>query len=414
MRVLWICGHGGNYKKSNRNGSGGWVGALQNELMERIPDLELGVAFPHPSDSEMVKQGRLTYLPVCIGGSTSRISKVLVGAIRITKAEEKKLVALLKSRIDEFKPDVVHVWGIENDVAGVIPFIDRPFVVHIQGFMSQIVDCMLPPGFSKHDLHKADFPLRWLLNSGSYRDFEKMEYRAEREKNVARYVKNWIGRTEWDHAISHLLSYNSHYYYCDELMRSAFTGKRWNYHFEDGIVHIHSSLSAEWYKGIDIVLQTAKVLSDYDILVEWNLYGVSAEDYRFKYISRKMNIKPEDLNVKFRGVVGGDTICESLLNCDVFVHPSYIENSSNAIAEAMMLGVPTIAQYVGGNPSMLRDESGILVPANDPYMMADAIVQMTDEKVAKAYSERALAVAQSRNNAEKTVETLMAIYKDVI
>ena len=112
--------------------------------------------------------------------------------------------------------------------------------------------------------------------------------------------------------------------------------------------------------------------------------------------------------------VDGKAIREGLLQSDVYVHPSYIENSSNAIAEAQMLGVPVIAQFVGGNPTMLKNDSGVLVAPNEPYILASKIMEMRKKKIAEGYSERALAVASERQNTEKTCSDLINIYKTII
>ena len=63
MRVLWIAQNGGNYKKGIIKGTGGWIGALQGELVKRYPDMELGITF-ESSDYESIKEGNVTYFPV--------------------------------------------------------------------------------------------------------------------------------------------------------------------------------------------------------------------------------------------------------------------------------------------------------------------------------------------------------------
>lgn len=417
MRVLWIAQNGGNYKKGVVKGTGGWIGALQGELVKRYPNMELGITF-ESSDSEPIKEGSVTYFPVRATDNND-LSK---GIDRLIHSEEYRLNRLaqgMKKAIDEYKPDVVHVWGIEVPSAAVIPLIDRPFVVHIQGLLSLYIFKYLPPSFSKDDLLRASNywnPINWAKRvvgktpMGSYKAFERA---AKRELLYGEYVKNWIGRTDWDQTASQMLSPGSRYFHCEELMRGDFNGARWKYHYDGETIRIHSSLSGPWYKGIDVVLKTAKVLKLQGVNVEWNIYGVERTATVVKYFSRHLGIRPENVGVQFYGHVDGNTIREGLLSSDVYVHTSYIENSSNAIAEAQMLGVPTIAQFVGGNPSMLKNDSGILVAPNEPYMMAANIMDIRNKDLAEGFSERALTVASERQNTDKTCADLINIYETV-
>ena len=412
MRVLWIAPNGGNYKSNTVKGTGGWIGALQDVLIKQVPDLKLGISFLHPTDGERVEDGNVTYLPVQY--SKGRGIKKALSHLFDNNNDEKSIAYQLKMKIDEYKPDIVHIWGLESIRASVIPFINRPFVVHIQGLLSSCIYMYLPYGFSKNDLFKADFPIRWLLRSGSNRDYKQAKRRAEREIEMSKYVRNWIGRTEWDYTLSKMLNPKSRYFHGEEMMRADFSSQRWLYHYDGKTCHIHSSISGEWYKGIDIILKTAQLMKVLEYDFEWKVYGVIRSDYRLNYFINKLKIVPEQVGVKILGRVDGMTIREGLLSCDVYVHPSYIENSSNAIAEAMLLGVPTIAQYVGGNPSMLRDGSGVLVAPNEPYMMASKIMDMCKMEVAERYSDKALIIAKKRQDPNQIVENLMIIYQDIL
>ena len=154
MKVLWIAPNGGNYKSNTVKGTGGWIGALQDVLINKIPNLKLGISFLHPTDCEIIEDGNVTYLPVQYskGGSIKRVFCQF-----FKKNDDEKLIAqLFKEKIDEYQPDIVHVWGIESIRAAVIPLINRPFVVHIQGLLSLYIYMYLPYGFSKSDLYKAD------------------------------------------------------------------------------------------------------------------------------------------------------------------------------------------------------------------------------------------------------------------
>jgi glycosyltransferase involved in cell wall biosynthesis len=61
---------------------------------------------------------------------------------------------------------------------------------------------------------------------------------------------------------------------------------------------------------------------------------------------------------------------------DVFVLPSLAEGTPNAIIEAMAHGLPVIATEVGGIPDLVTSETGVLVRAGDPEMLAQAMLRL--------------------------------------
>ncbi len=76
--------------------------------------------------------------------------------------------------------------------------------------------------------------------------------------------------------------------------------------------------------------------------------------------------------VEFAG--HSDDVAGELRRADVFVLPSRIEASPNAILEAMAVGLPVIACAVGGIPEAIVDgKTGLLVPPDDAGAMAGAI-----------------------------------------
>ena len=414
IRVLWVSPNGGNYKADDVKGTGGWIGALQAELTNCFPDLELGIAFSGRSQ-KIVKDGNVTYFSVTTTNG-NKIEKAIKYLFFTKEKRTSQMAQNIKDVIDQYSPDVVHFWGIEGKLANAIPLTECPFVVHIQGLLSLYQYVYLPFGFSVNDLKCFDpwwSPATWkkiLLGCTQFQCYKTFIRNASTEKELAKYVKNWIGRTEWDFMASKMLSPDSNYFHCDELMRSNFSESKWEYHYDAKTVHIHSSIGTPWYKGIDVILKTAKILQEHNVNIEWNVYGLTEKDAIVRYFSKRLKITPSDNGVFFRGRVDGQQICKSLLASDVYVHPSYIENSSNAMAEAMMLGVPTIAQYVGGNNTMLKDGSGLLVPPGAPYDLAYAIMGMRDKEKAEDYSKKALEVACQRQNAEKILSDLMNIY----
>jgi glycosyltransferase involved in cell wall biosynthesis len=59
----------------------------------------------------------------------------------------------------------------------------------------------------------------------------------------------------------------------------------------------------------------------------------------------------------------------------LFVLPSLTEGISLTLLEAMACGLPVVATCVGGNPEVVLDgHTGLLVPAGDPRVLADAML----------------------------------------
>ena len=413
MRVAWIAPNGGNFTLDSLKGTGGWISSMESALMESREDIELALIFTHPGKTAPIKRGRVTYYPVC-RPLENNIQKLWNRWFRNEEQYEEQLVAKMVERVKEFEPDVVHVWGCENFYAKVLKYISYPSVVHIQGLASSIIQHYLPDGMSVEELALQDnFIDRYLLKRGNLYDYKSFLSRVHSEKEIATYITNFVGRTEWDKTNSHKLSPQARYFHCDELMRKEFFEQEWHYH-HDGKLVIHSSISNTWYKGMDLVLRAAQTLKSSGVDFVWNVYGVTASSSVVQYFSRKYDVVLEDVNIKFFGYVDADTLVRGLLECDLYVHPSHIENSSNAIAEAMMLGVPVVAQSVGGNPTMLDDDSGVLVQSNDMSSLIYHIRQMSNREVAEKYSSKARTLAQKRHNKAKVVAELTEVYNAVV
>lgn len=92
-----------------------------------------------------------------------------------------------------------------------------------------------------------------------------------------------------------------------------------------------------------------------------------------------------------------------MLAADVFVLPSWQENLSNALLEAMATALPVVATTVGGSPEAVAD-AGVLVPRRDPSALAKGIGQLLRD----AKERQRLGVAARARVAEHFTVDVMA------
>ncbi len=99
---------------------------------------------------------------------------------------------------------------------------------------------------------------------------------------------------------------------------------------------------------------------------------------------------------------------------DVFVLPSLYEGFSNTILEAMACGVPVVATSVGGTPSLVAPDRGVLVPPGDPQALGAALVRLAnEEKKRRALGQGGLAFARTRS-LDRMARAYEELYRTVL
>jgi colanic acid/amylovoran biosynthesis glycosyltransferase len=132
-------------------------------------------------------------------------------------------------------------------------------------------------------------------------------------------------------------------------------------------------LSSE--KGLPILFQSLALLKSHDL--QLTILGDGAERKSLEKLTRDLNI---EARVTFAGFVDQDTIRKVLNDSDVFVLPSFAEGIPVALMEAMAIGLPVIATYVGGVTELVvAGETGEVVAASDAQGLADAIARYADD-----------------------------------
>lgn len=412
MRVLWFTNTSSCYSENGKGTTGGgWISSLESEL-KKNPGIELGVCFYYNKTEKKVIDGT-TYYPL---ERPSKNVLYTLGQIfgdkeKASKAHEAIAVPALVHIVDDFKPDVIQVFGSENIYGILAGHVDIPVVLHIQGLLSTCYNTFLPPGVSWNDYLFADWNPKHILSRFSNKLAWSRNVLSERR--MFRKLKYVMGRTEWDKDVAAVLGAEANpvYYHCDEMLRDAFYADMERKPSEK--ILFVTTISAFLYKGYDIVLKTADILKNIlGLEFEWRVYG---------YVDRvlaenKSGLRPENVNVRLMGLASAGQLQEALLSATAYVHTSYIENGCNAIGEAQMLGCPCIACNVGGLGASIKDNvSGYLVPANHIYQLAYKMAYLAkNPQLGEEFGQAGKSAARKRHDKAAIVNRVLEIYQDIL
>lgn len=416
MKILWLCNIIPSLVAEKLGVEspvgGGWIsGGLEGFCGEG--DIEVAVCFPQSMSKELLigEVKRITYYGFpCSKKSDERYDVQIEG--------------WMQRVIESYQPDLVHVWGTEFAhslaMARVWKKPER-MICSIQGICASIAEhyrANLPKsvvhGWTLRDIVKHD---------NVYRREQKFWKRAKMEKQTVEMVSNVIGRTAFDKACTKMINGKLTYFHCDETLRETFYAcqNQWEY----GKCEKHSifvSSASYPLKGFHNVLRAMPMIlerfPDTQVYVIGNdprkmpFYRMSKY---YQYVKRLMSEFNLGEKVSYLGWLNEQDMCKQFLQSNVFVSASSVENSSNSIGEAMMLGMPVVASYVGGTMDLLRDKSeGYLYQSDAPYMLAEYVCRMFElENMAKELGTNAYQHAMQIYDKQKNKERLKQIYREV-
>lgn len=406
MRVFWFTNTPSLYSEQRKGyGGGGWISSLEEEISKR-PGIELAIGFFHSDKIFKIKKRNVWYYPISI--HTGILNKIK-NNIFLKKRDDTELHYFLKA-IEDFQPDLIHIFGSESSFGLIANRVEVPVVIHLQGLLSACRNAYFPPGCNSLDYLKFMNPKEAFKKLVSKRIFN---HNAVREERILKDCKFIMGRTDWDKSIAEIYSPGTEYFCCGELLRNIFyESNPWQNHKRPEL-KIMSTLSKVDYKGFDVILKTARLIKRHlNYSFTWNVFGIS----EYKFWEKKLNIKSSDVDVNLCGRATPEILISNMLASDVFVHPSYIDNSPNSVCEAQMVGIPVIATNVGGVSSLIEHGiNGLFVPANDPYMTASYILRIkNDPKLAIQLASKGREIAFARHNRTKIVEDALKVYQILV
>lgn len=411
MRILWLCNivlpelsDIFGFRKQN---VGGWLTGAWNEI-KKDKELQLAICVPI-RNPQRVKDGKFEEYKYYSFLTISNESNCTL----------KNQVERFKEILIDFKPDIIHIWGTEYEhtysmieAARKLGLLDR-IIVNIQGLL-EYCSRVYKTGIDDEIFYEVD-------NNNSSMNDELLSFRSRAvyEKKVLGIVKYCIGRTDWDKACIKEINPELRYFHCGEILRSSFyNSSKWSYeNCEKNTIFI--SQASYPIKGLHLVLEELSKLkikySDLKIYIAGENLKISPSSYA-RYIRSLIKQLELDDCIYFLGELSELEMIERYLKANVFLSPSLIENSSNSICEAMLLGTPVVASFVGGNSSLIQNGiDGFLYPLNESNMMKYYIEVLFDNmQICERISTNGIEKSYSSiNNKEKIVKQIKDVYSKI-
>lgn len=422
LKVLWLCNIMLPQIAVNEGMPatvyGGWVSSLLRKLMER-DQIDIAILFPQPGEERMAGQiGNVRYFSEPFDPCAPR--------------ESVEAADLFETILRREAPDVIHLFGAEYasalsmaEAAERLDMLDHT-TINIQGLahvITRIMYMALPP---EVQLHRT--PYEWLRSLGLQDVRKIMEGRAELEKRTLRKAKHVFGRTTWDHACTYNINPALTYHNCPEILREPFYSGKWELsecephtlfcvaeHPIKGLPYLLQALPFVIEKYPDVCVRIAgermKVRKGFRGKISVTVYKSTYD----RYIDRVIKKNKLGAHIQFLGSLSTEEMKREYLRANAFVLTSVIENESNTLSEAKMLGVPCVAAYVGG--ALDRIEHGVdgyQYPSAEPEILAYYICKLfEDPQNAAAMGARAKEKTLALCDPERVTDTVMRVYEEL-
>lgn len=420
MKVLWLCNivlpviaKEIGVEESNKEG---WLSGISEALLaEKENKITLGICFPTAKEQDG------------INGTVQGIS--YYGFQEDVLHPENYDVGLeerLKYIVEQFQPDIVHIFGTEfPHTLAMAKIFDRRerLLISVQGICGE---CAKRYTLGIPDKICRRFTFRdFLKRDNILQQQEKFVMRGLNEKAAFLLAGHVAGRTAWDRDILKRQAKWAKYHLWKETLRGNFYKEEWKY--ENCEKHtIFMSQGNYPIKGLHLALEALPEIvekyPDTKLLVAGDkitAYASLKEKIKIggygKYVLELIHKNGLEENVVFLGKLDAEEMCRQFLSSHVFLSASVLENSPNSVGEAMLLGVPVVSSRVGGVESLLEDKKeGLLYEAEDTKQLADNILQLLgDEVLAERVSEAARKRAKITHDPQTNYRRLLEIYNEI-
>lgn len=401
MKILWFS----NYRFSDNaiKTTGTWI-KVMGECLSNNDSIEL-CNVTKGSTRSVIKEKYLNIQQFVIPSQLNYTNDL----------PNKYIVKEIEKIIDDFNPDLIHVWGAES-YWGLITmnYTNRyTILLEIQGLATQI----------RQHVYGGLTPMEILCSTG-IKEFLKFKTHLLYQKSIYNILSKNEIRIIKKHKFISVPSYwsfksvaliNSSAYIFNSLvpLRDEFISSRatWNYQGNNEI--FISSASPHAFKGLHVAIRALHVLKNNKINAKLKIagahgMGIRQSGYKLFLLRLIKKLKLQD-EVLWLGPLNSNEIVKELNSSDAVLIPSYIESYCVALYEAVCIGTPVVCSYSGALPEVIEISDNINLFQPGDHIMA-------------AYHLSQLFLSKSSNKAtsgihvtsERAVERQLEIYSKIL
>lgn len=408
MKILWLSNR--VLSEQDSGGTGTWLDAMSQGLI-RSGEVELG----NIAQGSVEKTTRQNHGPIqqWIVPSSAKLGR--------DGLPSPKTVAAIVKAAEEFSPDLLHAWGTEGfwGLLTARKLLRSPALLEMQGLKGAI-SRVFDGGLSFRE-QLACIGLKEILRQTSiFQDRKRFEKWGKIEKEIISGHRFISIHSDW--MVSQVKAINSgaKIFRNDPALRASFY-ERAPWTFSGAPVVLCSAAYPSPFKGLHVAVRAVAILKRRFPSVELRIAGphqrpgIRREGY-IAWINREVHRSGIASNVHWLGAISAMQLVIELQNCSALVLPTFVESYCLALAEAMMVGVPSAVSFTGGTSFLAKDgDTALFFPPGDEAMCAYQLERLlTDRGLAKRLSRRAREVALVRNDRERIVRNQIEIYRQVL
>lgn len=339
-------------------------------------------------------------------------------------------ISIWEKTIEIANPDLIMVWGTEYAYGlcaiNVANKRKIPVIIELQGIMSSIERYYLG-GMTRNEI-KSAISFRDIIKFDNlYRKQNAYHKRAIIEKTMISAAQNIIIENEWARSFCLGIDNEIHVYKHNINVDKCFLSKQWAINECEKDILFCSSPGGYPLKGFHILLKALVIVkkeypeiklmvpgmnSPFDLSLREKLLESGYITFLRKMISEN-NLRE---SLIFLGRLTSAQMADNMVKSRLMIVPSAIENHSVTLREAMVMGMPCIASYVGGMPEVIDNRNdGLLYRFEDHEMLAHHIISLlSDRELSVSLGKRARTKMQVHLDIKATTDELIKIYENVI